>query len=167
MSWDWNDSESLTPPWSEPPARIEAILPDDIGILFPDATKLKLFEAGTRVPAKVLKVFTTTQDNQTNLSFNLVQYSEESRRPPTRELGRFLVSGIQDASKGEPHIELLMIIDELGNLKIRARDRRLNVPMELKILYGKEDKTFAIEGESDVQLTFEEIIIARVALRQG
>jgi molecular chaperone DnaK (HSP70) len=165
MTWDWSETDPLNRPGREPPARAEAVLPGDIGIRFPDNTKLRLFEAGARIPAQIVKVFTTTQNSQSNLSFHLVQYSEHSGME--RDLGRFLVMGIAEAPKGDPQIELRLLVDDLGNLKVRARDRRLNLPMELKILYGKEEYAGFGVQPSVAPKTFHEIIIARITLRSG
>ncbi len=162
-----NDPNRLNPRWRNLPARSGVYLPGHVGIRFPDGHRLMLFESGARVPVEVTKVFTTTQDNQTNLAFHLVQYSDAESPTLDRELGRFVVTGIAGAKKGEPQVELMLRIDELGNLRVTSRDRLLNIPMELKILYNKNETLPGGVRSPHVSRTFYEIIIARIGLRSA
>ncbi len=75
----------------------------------------------TKVPHRVTKVFTTSNDNQEQVRIRISQ-GENKVASSNQLLGEFLLAGIQPAPRMEPRIEVSFRIDSNGILDVGAKD---------------------------------------------
>jgi molecular chaperone DnaK len=111
----------------------ESLVSEDQNLLLLDVTPLslgiatfgghfaKLIERNTTVPARKGHIFTTTRDNQTAVKIRVLQ-GESDTAVENDLLGEFVLSGIRQARKGEPEVEVSFDIDANGIVSVSARD---------------------------------------------
>lgn len=119
------------------------VIPASVGIETVGGIFTKLIEKNTTIPTKKSEVFSTAQDNQSDVNV-MVYQGEREMAADNRFLGRFELSGIPPAARGIPKIEVTFDIDANGILNVSAKDKGT----------GKEN-TIRIEGASN--LSSEEI----------
>lgn len=116
-------------------ASIQAgVLSEDIkGIVLVDVTPLSLgietegglvanlISRNTIIPTTETKVFTTVSDNQKSVEINITQ-GERKFAKDNISLGKFELTGIRNAPKGEPRVEVTFDIDVNGILNVSAID---------------------------------------------
>ncbi|MDJ0869304.1 MAG: molecular chaperone DnaK [Myxococcota bacterium] len=111
----------------------EALINEDENLLLLDVTPLslgigtygghfaKLIDRNTTLPVRRAHVFTTTRDNQTAVKIRVLQ-GESDVAEENDLLGEFILSGIREARKGEPEVEVSFDIDTNGIVSVSARD---------------------------------------------
>jgi molecular chaperone DnaK len=111
----------------------EALLSDEQKLLLLDVTPLslgiatygghfaKLIERNTTLPVRRAHVFTTTRDSQTAVKIRVLQ-GESDVAEENDLLGEFILSGVREARKGEPEVEVSFDIDTNGIVSVSARD---------------------------------------------
>jgi molecular chaperone DnaK len=82
----------------------------------------KIVERNTTIPVRRSEVFSTAVDNQPAVDVVVLQ-GERERAADNRVLGRFQLTGIRPAPRGEPQIEVVFDIDANGILNVTARDK--------------------------------------------
>ena len=80
-----------------------------------------LIPKNTPVPAEEERIFTTNQDDQTEVEVRVSQGGAK-RASDNQFLGAFILEGIPPARRMEPRICVTFHIDEDGILAVRARD---------------------------------------------
>jgi hypothetical protein len=105
-----------------------------IGIKIADGTYIPILEESEKGKKKV--ILTTVRDDQPSVQIDLYRDADKGMKNP-EHLGSLKIDKIDQALKGEPEIELLMSIDEEGNLITTARD-----------LNSDNEKSLAINIES-------------------
>lgn len=98
------------------------VTPLTMGIETVGGVMTKIIPKGTVIPAKKSQVFTTYQDNQTTVTIHVY----EGERPMTKDnhsLGKFDLTGIPSAPRGQPQIEVTFEIDENSILKVSALEK--------------------------------------------
>ncbi|MEM7361436.1 MAG: molecular chaperone DnaK [Bacteroidota bacterium] len=98
------------------------VIPASVGIETVGGIFTKLIEKNTTIPTKKSEVFSTAQDNQSDVSV-MVYQGEREMAADNRSLGRFELSGIPPASRGVPKIEVTFDIDANGILNVSAKDQ--------------------------------------------
>ena len=81
----------------------------------------KLIERNTTIPTQKSQVFTTAQDNQTEVEIHVLQGEREFAKD-NRTLGKFNLTGIPAARRGVPQIEVTFDIDANGIVNVGAKD---------------------------------------------
>lgn len=97
----------------------------------------KIINRNSPLPASVTKYFTTYQDNQTGITFNIVQ-GEREMASDCRSIVKFELKGIPPMKAGMAKVAATFLIDCDGLLTITAIEERsgLKKQLEVKANYG-------------------------------
>ncbi|MCK8610065.1 molecular chaperone DnaK [Agromyces sp. C10] len=98
------------------------VTPLSLGVETRGGVMTKIIERNTTIPARRSEVFSTAQDDQDSVEIVVLQ-GERERAADNRVLGRFTLTGIRPAPRGEPQIEVTFDIDANGILNVNARDK--------------------------------------------
>jgi molecular chaperone DnaK len=91
-----------------------------------------LIERNTTIPTKKSRIYTTAQDNQSEVEIHVLQ-GERSRAGDNKSLGRFHLMGIPPARRSEPQIEVTFDIDANGILNVKAQDKATGKEQQITI----------------------------------
>eukprot|EP01025_Chloroclados_australasicus_P011502 TRINITY_DN149_c0_g1_i5.p1 TRINITY_DN149_c0_g1~~TRINITY_DN149_c0_g1_i5.p1 ORF type:complete len:636 (-),score=65.93 TRINITY_DN149_c0_g1_i5:235-2031(-) len=87
----------------------------------------------TSVPCSITRPdYTTTSDNQKTIRFQVYQ-GEREMTSENQKLGEFILTGIKDAEKGVPKVDVTFEIDESGLMKVSAVDQDTNSENHVEI----------------------------------
>jgi molecular chaperone DnaK len=81
----------------------------------------KVIEKNTTIPTKAAQTFSPADDNQTGVTIHVLQ-GERDRSTDNKSLGRFDLTDIAPAPRGNPQIEVAFDIDANGILNVSAKD---------------------------------------------
>ena len=108
------------------------VTPLSLGVETRGGVMTKIIERNTTIPARRSEVFSTAQDNQDSVEIVVLQ-GERERAADNRVLGRFTLTGIRPAPRGEPQVEVTFDIDANGILNVNARDKDTGVEQGITI----------------------------------
>jgi len=97
------------------------VTPLSLGIETLGGVTTKLIERNTTIPTRKSEIFSTAADNQPGVDVHVLQ----GERPLARDnktIGRFQLSDIPPAPRGQPQIEVTFDIDANGILHVSAKD---------------------------------------------
>ncbi|HMC04676.1 MAG TPA: molecular chaperone DnaK [Actinomycetota bacterium] len=99
------------------------VTPLSLGVETKGGIFTRLIERNTTIPTRKSEIFTTADDNQTNVEVHVLQGEAETVfSPGVRSLGRFMLTGIPPAPRGMPQIEVAFDIDANGIVNVSAKD---------------------------------------------
>jgi molecular chaperone DnaK len=81
-----------------------------------------LVEKNTTIPTKASEMFSTAEDNQTEVTVHVLQ-GEREMAVDNKSLGRFNLTDIPPAPRGTAQIEVTLDIDANGILNVSAKDK--------------------------------------------
>jgi molecular chaperone DnaK len=125
------------------------VTPLSLGLETMGGVMTKIIERNTTIPVRRSETFSTATDNQPAVDVVVLQ-GERERAADNRVLGRFQLTGIRPAPRGEPQIEVTFDIDANGILNVTARDKDTGVEQGITI-----SETSNLD-ESEVQRMVEE-----------
>src|SRR5919112_2038875 len=98
------------------------VIPLSLGVETMGGVMTRIIERNTTIPARRTEVFSTAEDNQQAVDIVVLQ-GERERAADNRVLGRFQLTNIRPAPRGEPQIEVTFDVDANGILHVTARDK--------------------------------------------
>jgi len=98
------------------------VTPLSLGIETMGSVMTKLIEKNTTIPTSASQVFSTAEDGQNAVTVHVLQGEREMARD-NKSLGRFDLSDIPPAPRGQPQIEVSLDIDANGILNVSAKDK--------------------------------------------
>ncbi|MFB6226872.1 MAG: molecular chaperone DnaK [bacterium] len=108
------------------------VTPLSLGVETQGGVFTKLIEKNTTIPTKKSEIFTTAEDNQDQVEIHVLQGERELAKH-NKSLGRFHLTGIPPAPRGEPQIEVTFDIDSNGILNVSAEDKATGEKQEIEI----------------------------------
>ncbi|MEV5932783.1 molecular chaperone DnaK [Streptomyces sp. NPDC052079] len=98
------------------------VTPLSLGVETRGGVMTKIIERNTTIPVRRTETFSTAEDNQPAVDIVVLQ-GERERAADNRVLGRFQLTDIRPAPRGEPQIEVTFDVDANGILNVTARDK--------------------------------------------
>ncbi|MBN1798647.1 MAG: LysM peptidoglycan-binding domain-containing protein [Spirochaetales bacterium] len=127
---------------------------NQIGIKLADGNFYPVFDEDFKGKKKL--TLTTVRDDQKSVQIDLFKGHDETIFEDSY-IGSLVIENIEAAAKGEPEIELLIGIDEDGNLKATADDYKTGEKQSLSVsLESVEDKDMYTIPEFEIDQTIPE-----------
>ncbi|MCW5830417.1 MAG: molecular chaperone DnaK [Deltaproteobacteria bacterium] len=108
------------------------VTPLSLGIETLGGVSTKLIERNTTIPTRKTEVFSTASDSQTSVEIHVLQ-GERELAEHNKTLGRFHLTGLPQAPRGVPQIEVTFDLDANGILSVSAKDRATGKEQQIKI----------------------------------
>jgi molecular chaperone DnaK len=98
------------------------VTPLSMGLETMGGVMTKIVDRNTTIPVRRSETFSTAADNQPAVDVVVLQ-GERERAADNRVLGRFQLTGIRPAPRGEPQVDVTFDVDANGILNVTARDK--------------------------------------------
>ena len=108
------------------------VTPLSLGIETLGGVMTVLIPRNTTIPTKKTEVFSTADDNQTQVEIHVLQ-GERPLAKDNRTIGKFQLTGIPPAARGRPQIEVTFDIDANGILHVSAKDKATSKEQKIRI----------------------------------
>lgn len=136
------------------------VTPLSLGVEIDGGIFVPIIPRNTPIPTSASRIFTTITDNQESVEIHILQ-GERSLAKDNISLGKFELSGIRKAKKGEPRIEVKFEIDIDGILSVSAIDLTTGISQKVqikdRIILNDEEISKIIEESEKNKVKDEEI----------
>jgi molecular chaperone DnaK len=127
------------------------VTPLSLGIETLGGVMTKLIDKNTTIPTKAANVFSTADDNQPAVTIHVLQ-GERERSQDNKSLGKFDLTDIAPAQRGQPQIEVTFDIDANGILHVSAKDKKTGQEQKIIIKASSglsEDEIKRMVGDAE------------------
>lgn len=131
---------------------VEDVLSYTLGVEIEGDQFVGILDRNTPIPAEAQRVFTTVADNQSAVEIHVLQ-GEDAVASNNVSLGRFLLSGIREARKGDPRIEVSFGVDVDGIVHVSAHDVDTGSRQQISVRPAEGD-----EGETSLSRRVESLV---------
>ncbi|MET9556775.1 molecular chaperone DnaK [Streptomyces sp. NPDC006645] len=111
------------------------VIPLSLGVETRGGVMTKIIERNTTIPVRRTETFSTAEDNQPAVDVVVLQ-GERELAADNRVLGRFQLTDIRPAPRGEPQVEVTFDVDANGILNVTARDKDTGAEQGITISEG-------------------------------
>lgn len=111
------------------------VTPHTLAIEIKGNRRSVLIEKNSTIPIKVVKTFTTTEDNQSFVNVHLLQ-GEADKASDNRSLGKFTLSDIPPAVAGVPRVRVEIFVDADGVVSLSASESHSDQESKLTTSFG-------------------------------
>ena len=108
------------------------VTPLSLGVETQGGIMTSLISKNTTIPTRAEQTFTTAEDNQPRVTVHILQ-GERQFSKDNRSLGQFDLTGIRQAARGMPQIQVSFDIDANGILKVSAKDKDTGQEQRLEV----------------------------------
>merc|ERR1712141_72550 len=115
------------------------VCPLSLGIETVGGVMTKVLAKDTTIPAKKTQIFSTASDNQDRVTISVAE-GERAMIKDNHFLGKFDLTGIAPAPRGQPQIEVTFELDVNGILRISAKDKGSGNEESIKIDQNDSDR---------------------------
>ncbi len=132
------------------------VLPLSLGVETHGGLFTKLIPRNSTIPMRTSTLFTTVADNQSTVGIHVLQ-GERDLAKHNRSLARFELTGIVEAPRGVPQIEVTFEIDANGIVRVSALDAKSKKEQTIKITPSSGLTSDEIQRLVDEAKEYEEI----------
>jgi len=114
------------------------VTPHTLGVEVAENRVTRVIEKNTTIPAKVSRLFTTTEDGQEMVTIHVLQ-GESEKASENRSLGKFTLTSITPGKAGSARVQVTFHINADGMVEVTAEDMATHQQERLQLVLGESD----------------------------